>query len=80
MATCQSQRLSSTQARKIYGMENYSSRKKELDSYVKNAEEIRKTFEELTVRDDAYIRFFKEKNVRETARDKNHSENKITEE
>ena len=46
MATCQSQRLSSTQARKIYGMQNFSSEKRELDSYIKNAEEIRKSFAE----------------------------------
>ena len=61
MATCQSQRLSSTQARngKVYIKE------KELDSFFKKGEEIRKTFEELTVlEEDAYIRFFKGKNVR----------------
>ena len=51
-------------------MENYSSRKKELDSYIKNAEEIRKTSEELTVpEEDACIRLFKEKNVREASRE-----------
>ena len=54
MATCQNQRLSSTKARKIYGMENYTSRKKELDSYIKNAEEIRKTFEEFTVLEEDF--------------------------
>ena len=71
MATCQSQRLSSAQARKIYKMENWTSRKKELDSYITNTEEIRTTFEELTVlEEDAYIRFFKDKNVRETCREK----------
>ena len=71
MATCQSQRLSSTQARKIYGMQNFSSGKRELDSYIKNAEEIRKSFEELTVlEEDAYIRFFKKTNVRKTSREK----------
>ena len=81
MATCQSQRLSSTQARKIYGMENYTSRKKELDSYIKNAEQIRKTFEELTIlEEDAYIRFSKENNVRETCREKIILKIKVTEE